>query len=307
MGQFDETGRQAAKDEPHPFTDWVLSYQPKPVPWAFERWDDARRVPLPGGPDRTDDLAAVLRRTDGADSPPGLQIVEIEAEPNALIFPRLGVYGWLLIAEKLAASGVVPFLGLTLLQLTGEVPKEGLAALLPETTMHLGVGPLVVNLQNEDGPATLAAIEAGRFGHCVLPWVALMKGAGEPAFIEEWKRVALTEPDVTKRVVYRDRALVFAELAKRLVNWQNALRGWQMKESVVITGWINEGKQVGIVEKARAVLLKVLRVRFQDPVPESVRVAIEGTNDPATLDRWFDAALTANTLAEFRAAMPLDN
>jgi hypothetical protein len=64
---------------------------------------------------------------------------------------------------------------------------------------------------------------------------------------------------------------------------------------------------IGLIEARRADLLEVIRVRLQDPVPESVRVAIEGTNDPVTLERWFKAALAMNTLAEFRAAMPLDN
>jgi hypothetical protein len=80
-----------------------------------------------------------------------------------------------------------------------------------------------------------------------------------------------------------------------------------MKESQVIKGWMDEGKVIGLVEARRADLLEVIRVRLQDPVPESVRVAVEGTNDPVTLDRWFKAALRSNTLAEFRAAMPLDN
>lgn len=307
MGQFDETARQAAKEEAHSFIDWVLSHDTQPSPWRFDRWDDARRIPLPGGPDRTDDLVAVLRRTEGPDVLPVFQIVEIEAEPNTLIFPRLGVYGWLLVAEMLAVSGTAPHVGVAVLQLMGEVPREGLLCVVPETSMRLGVHPLVINLKDDDAAATLTAIEAGRFGQCILPWVALMKGGGDPALIEEWKRIAMTEPDVGKRVVYRDRALVFAELARRLVNWQNALRGWQMRESQVIKGWMDEGKQIGVVETQRAFLLETLRARFQDPLSETVRVAIDGTNDPATLERWFKAALRANTLAEFRAAMPLDN
>jgi hypothetical protein len=176
-----------------------------------------------------------------------------------------------------------------------------------QTGMRLGVQPLVVNLKDEEAAATLAAIAAGRVGYGILPWLPLMKGGGEPALIEEWKRVAETEPEIHKRVAYRDRALVFAELAGRLVNWQNALRGWQMKESQVIKGWMNEGELIGTVKTRRIVLLDVLRIRFQDPVPESVRVAIEGTNDPTTLERWFQTAMTANSLAEFRAAMPLEN
>jgi hypothetical protein len=76
-----------------------------------------------------------------------------------------------------------------------------------------------------------------------------------------------------------------------------------MQESQVILGWINRGVQKGAVEARRADLLKVVRARLQDPVPENVRLAVEGTNDPDTLDRWFDAALSAGTLQEFLAAM----
>jgi hypothetical protein len=78
-----------------------------------------------------------------------------------------------------------------------------------------------------------------------------------------------------------------------------------MKESQVIKGWIEEGKIIGMVEAGRDSLLKVLRARFPDPVPESVRAAIEEANDPTTLDRWFHLSLRANSLAEFCAAMPV--
>jgi hypothetical protein len=78
-----------------------------------------------------------------------------------------------------------------------------------------------------------------------------------------------------------------------------------MKESQVIKGWIEKGKMIGIVEARRANVLTVLRARFPDPVPESVRVAIQEANDPTTLERWFHVALTANSLDEFFAAMPV--
>lgn len=307
MGMFDETARHAAKHDPGPFNAWVLSHEPPPPPLAFERWDDARRLPLPGGPDRTDDLVAILRRTDTPDAPSVSQIVEVQTKPEPLILPRLGVYGWLLVAEKLATTGVVPQLGVVVIHLTGGVSRDGLTVGVAQTQMALGVRPLVINLEDDDAATSLAAITAGRFGLCVLSWVPLMKGGGEPTLIEEWKRVALTEPDVQKRVVYRDLALVFAELTRGLVNWQRALEGWQMQESQYIKRWMNEGRTRGIVEAKQADLLRVLQKRFQGPLPETVRLAVEGTNDPTTLDRWLDAAATANTLAEFRAAMPLDN
>jgi hypothetical protein len=79
-----------------------------------------------------------------------------------------------------------------------------------------------------------------------------------------------------------------------------------MKESQVIKGWMKEGELIGVLKTGRANLLMVLGARFPDPVPESVRVAIEEANDPTTLDRWFHLSLTANSLAEFCAAMPVE-
>jgi hypothetical protein len=46
-----------------------------------------------------------------------------------------------------------------------------------------------------------------------------------------------------------------------------------------------------------------LQVRLLGPVPEDISLAVEGTNDPDTLARWFEAALRVGTWAEFRAAM----
>jgi len=76
-----------------------------------------------------------------------------------------------------------------------------------------------------------------------------------------------------------------------------------MKESQYIRGWLSEGELKGEVKRARRDLLKVLRAKLSDPVPEEVSLAVEGTNDTDTLDRWLDAALHAGTWADFRTAM----
>src|SRR5436190_23825348 len=76
-------------------------------------------------------------------------------------------------------------------------------------------------------------------------------------------------------------ALVFAELTREQINWHQALENWEMLESKTIAGWRREGELKGIVKNARAVLLEFVRVRLQaDPVPETIRLAVEGTNDP---------------------------
>jgi hypothetical protein len=76
-----------------------------------------------------------------------------------------------------------------------------------------------------------------------------------------------------------------------------------MRESQIVLGWKNEGKLEGIVEARRANVLTVLRLRFQDPVPESIRLKVERANDPDILARWLQAAVTTTSLAKFRAAM----
>jgi hypothetical protein len=76
-----------------------------------------------------------------------------------------------------------------------------------------------------------------------------------------------------------------------------------VQESQVIRGWIERGRQQGIMQAGRKNILTLVRLRLHDPVPEEVRLAVERTNDLATLDRWFDAALIATTLDEFLSAM----
>jgi hypothetical protein len=96
--------------------------------------------------------------------------------------------------------------------------------------------------------------------------------------------------------------MTFAELTRELVNWQ-VLEGWHVLESQFVNSWRREGEIRGVLLTSRANLLKVVRLRLKDPVPESIRLAVEGTNDPEVLDRWLEAALTATSLAKFRAAM----
>jgi hypothetical protein len=74
-------------------------------------------------------------------------------------------------------------------------------------------------------------------------------------------------------------------------------------QSQYIKGWMNEGDswyrggQAGLPPVAGLTL---------PGFRSGPCLAVEGTNDAATLDRWYKTALAAKTLAEFRAAMPLD-
>src|SRR2546423_1049989 len=74
-------------------------------------------------------------------------------------------------------------------------------------------------LREEDAAGTVARVASGELSRCVLPWVALMRGGGEPALIEEWKRLADLEPDPRVRLEYAAEALMFAELPGVRMKW----------------------------------------------------------------------------------------
>ncbi len=82
------------------------------------------------------------------------------------------------------------------------------------------------------------------------------------------------------------------------------------RESQLIKGWMKEGGDIARLQTRRAELLRVVR-RVEDPVPEAVRLAIEGTTDLDKLDAWLEAALDAliggQTIAQLRSAMKLES
>jgi hypothetical protein len=82
----------------------------------------------------------------------------------------------------------------------------------------------------------------------------------------------------------------------------NAPEGWNVFESQVILGWQREARQDQEVKTTQRILLRVLRVRFQAEAPEDLKRAVEGTTDLKMLSRWFDAAVTAASLDDFRAS-----
>ena len=301
MGMYDEVARHAGKLDGFVLFQWIGRRDPF-LAYSFDSWEDARRISLPGQPDRTNDLVALLQPQD-PNRPPAWGIVEVQAEPERLIFARLGVYQLLLLQEldSTAKTPTEPLIRSVLLNLTGESPVEGWESALP----GLAVKPIVINLKNESATQLLQEIEAGQLGLALLPWVPLMNEGGNKEVIDKWKELAGREPSEERRRMFCDFALIFAELSKKLVLWQRALEGWQMLESQLILGVLKRGKEEGRVETRRAYIEEFIRSRLADPVPEDIFLAIEGTNDPTILDRWFKLAIEVSDVAEFRKRMKL--
>jgi len=58
-----------------------------------------------------------------------------------------------------------------------------------------------------------------------------------------------------------------------------------MRESRYIKKFELRGEERGELRAKRADLLKLVSWRLEDPVPEPIRLAVEGTNDLGVLDR----------------------
>jgi hypothetical protein len=305
VGQFDQTARPVAKEDGAAFFGWVVSCCVPAPGLTFLGWDDTRRLVRPGEPDRTNDLVALFRDDAHAGRQTWL-VAEIEEEPGPGVFYRTAHYELLLGKEvNPSCDPGGPAVGSLVLNLTGVQNPARLEWAWAGFGTRLA--PFVVDVSRQDADATLGRIERGELGLTVLPFLALMDAGGTVEFIDRWKRAVETDPDVRRRALYRDSALVFAELTPRQPNWLRGMEGWMMRESQTIKGWMREGEELGILRTKRGDLLELIGAHLEDPVPESIRLAVEGTNDLSRLQLWYRAALHAKTIGELRKQMKLES
>jgi hypothetical protein len=119
------------------------------------------------------------------------------------------------------------------------------------------------------------------------------------------KQVTAPEPDDHWRSEHAALALVFAELVGRREIWARALEGWNMRESVVVEGWREEGRQEGEMARLRKDVLRALALRFRITVPSDIEASVKALTDRDELSRWFDATQTSDNLDAFRQSVGL--
>src|SRR5690242_5762855 len=101
------------------FFAWALSCCEPPPRLTFLKWDDTRRLVVPGEPDRTNDLVALFR-DEGRPGRPTWLVSEIEEEPERAVLYRTGRYEILLGQEvNPACDPDGPAVGSLVLNLTG--------------------------------------------------------------------------------------------------------------------------------------------------------------------------------------------
>jgi hypothetical protein len=155
------------------------------------------------------------------------------------------------------------------------------------------------NLVAEDAGATLADIAAGRIARCLLPFIPLMHDGCGVAIIEQWKALALAEPDARRRGDYGGLALVFAEAAGCREAWRQELKGWNMEQSAQVLEWISEGETKGELRTQRENLRLLLEHRF-GPLPPALVQRLETSTDLERLRAAFRQALNLPRLEDLQ-------
>jgi hypothetical protein len=168
-----------------------------------------------------------------------------------------------------------------------------------QTDMLLEMSVAERNLETFDANAILEQIARGELPRSVLPWIPLMRRADEEGIIDQWKALAMQEPDSRLRGDYGGLALVFAEAAKRWPIWKPHLKEWNMIESQQVLEWLAKGEARGEARGETNSLVRVLEKRHGS-LPADMLKAIRQTQDLAQLRSWLDLGLEAPSLAEFR-------
>lgn len=298
MNDFDQAARYAAKLDPTGFINWLVPG----LAFVFRGWLDTRTPPFPGERDRTCDTVAGLARNQRGGVTHVL-VVEFQSEPDAEILERLLEYA-VRVRRELPGSRQRREVGCAFVNLTGRRQRDTLRMALSDTPgIVVDFKVAVRTMPDEDAAETLAGIQAGPIARCILPWIPLMRGGGEADIIEEWMLVSSQEPDARRRGAYGGLALVFCELTAHRRSWRAALKGWNMLRSQIVEEWRQEGRVEGRVEEKRADVLRALQLRLANPVPADIAAPIEQQPDLEVLSRWFDLALTADSLETFRAGI----
>jgi hypothetical protein len=306
---YDQACRYAAKLDAPGLLCWLLGETRDEL--RFRTWLDTRTLPWPGDPERTCDTVAWL-----GDADPAVEWavpVEFCLEPDGEMFGRLLIYLGRLWQEKRPTDGRGEHfaVGAVVVNLTGR-GHASQTMTLRKTGVRTILQVAERNLADEDAATVLAAIATRTLSPCLLPWIALMRGADNSAIIAQWREIAGGQPP-RRASDYAGLAVVLAEAAGRRELWKQALEGFNVKDSQQVLEWIAEGEAKGeargeargLLQGQADALLQVLARRFPPGASPQTESAVRATADLERLRTWLDTALAADSLEAFRQAAGL--
>jgi hypothetical protein len=95
--------------------------------------------------------------------------------------------------------------------------------------------------------------------------------------IEQWQRLARSEPDARRRANYAGLALVFAELTDCRPVWKQALEGWNVEQSLQVLEWQAQTKADDLLR----VLGKLFGSCLQTHCHAELRTSLRNRSSPA--------------------------
>jgi hypothetical protein len=304
MNDYDMACRWMVKEQPRAFLRWLFH--------DFDRlarhtdWIDTRRLAFPGRGDQTGDLVAELE-IQAIPQPRWALALEFQIEPDPKMFGRMMSYlGTLWLERHPDEERFSRYqLASCVINLTGTSRSA------PASASYVWPGVEDVQtvlkvreryLAEESAPETLEAIERGEYNLALLPWIPLMQQGCEAPTVEHWRRLAEGEADSRWKASYGAHALIFAEKSVDPEVWSKALEGWGMIKSQFLeahrTEARNQGRAEGAIEATRQMLSRTIARRFPQANWDAVRSRIDDTAEEATLQTWFDLALTASSPEE---------
>jgi hypothetical protein len=301
MGVLDQASRYAAQAEPEAVVRRVLRGVDTTL--RFRTWVDMRITPRPGHRDRTADRVAELVSPEAPERP-WLLVFEFQAQhdPEKLDVTLAEAAHLRLEARHGEDRRGKYHILVALVYLRGSCPEAVLDMTLPGGwgTKH---APLIWNVAEDDASAALDALAAGALSWGILFWIPLMRGAEDPAVLARWLEHASRIESARVRADLARIALVFAELAGRLIAWSDAMKEWTMIESQLVQEWTADARRETELATRRENLLEALKERFPQPVPDEFVGLINRQESVELLRDRFRAALRAPSLENFLAVL----
>jgi hypothetical protein len=325
--RFDEAARYVARLDPSGFLDWLMPGFTACL--RFLRWLGERTTPLPGQPEQVGDTVAELAQTEPP-GPPWLFPVEFQTEPDARMFGRLLRQLGSLWEEHRPdplpdsryqlAAGVVNLTGTSQSAPASRTfrlplpepqpptqpdqpdqpkqPEQPERPSKPAPLVGLTLSVAERYLAEGSAAATLQVIADGKVARSILALGPLMQGGSQPGIISTWKVLAAAETDVRKCGDLGALVLVLAELTDGWQAWQEALKGWNMRESQTVLGWIKEGRKEGQLDTLKDNLRMLLQEQC-GPLPQEWIERIAAVDDPERLKAALPKVLHIRSLDEF--------
>lgn len=285
--RFDQAARRIARVEPHSFFAWLFTRFHKYL--RFRRWLDTRTTPEARDEfgEQTGDTLAELEEVSRA-APFWMFVQEFQTEPDADMFGRMTRQGgqmWLdHRPDPLPGSRYQLAFGIV--NLTGtraSMPGGRLYKMPGVDGVFTGQRPRERWLADESGVELMDRVESGELGPYLLAFVPVMQKGGEEDTIKRCLELIGREPDSRRRGDIGLLALVLAELKDWFPAWQEALRGWNVRESQTVLKFKREGAAEALQQRLR----KQLTQRF-GALPTDFVGRIEAIDDPQKLDQLLD-------------------